>query len=84
MHKRASAEDFATINNSALLCTVFTVCVAYRRLGTLRYVVHIRYQVHARFLAQSRKNLVKRHTFQLNEIRGGATAQRIEQRLLAG
>ena len=60
--------------------------VKYRRLGlsgALRYVAHIRYQVHACFLAQSRKNLVKRRTFQLNEIRGGATAQKIEQRLLA-
>ena len=51
----------------------------YRRLGlsgALRYVAHIRYQAHARFLAQSRKNLVKRRTFQLNAIWGGATAHK--------
>ena len=51
--------------------------------GALRYVAHIRYQAHARFLAQSRKNLVRMRMFQLNVLWGGATAHKIERRLLA-
>ena len=68
---------------SALATSGGQTYVPYRRLGlsgALRYVAHIRYQAHARFLA---KNLVKRRTFRLNVIQGGATAHKIERRRLA-
>ncbi len=61
--------------------SIYGSLLQYRRLGlsgALHYVAHIRYQAHARFLAQSRKNLVKKRTFQLNVIWGGATAQNLK------